>query len=159
MKKIKYLVPIILLSSVISCSALGSLGSSLIAGASSSGTSSNNDKKTEVEQKEDALSQTIMEYTKGIATNPNEPKLYYLRGKAYKAKAIYEVGSTDLTDLAYSAIADFDMAIKLDPKYKEAYLERALTYCVVLKDSVKANADFQKSCDKGVDCSDICPNK
>lgn len=72
-------------------------------------------------------------YTQEIATNPNNPKLYFYRG----------IVSHGLRDYQ-GALADFNRSIQLNSNYPEAYYQRGLTY-QSLKDYSKALADYNQA--------------
>jgi len=83
-------------------------------------------------------SQLIVDYTKAIALNPNDPKLYLKRGISYKKLQNYTL-----------AIADYNKAIEIFPKYADAYRKRGACY-YSMKEYTKAWADEMKAQDIGV---------
>jgi tetratricopeptide (TPR) repeat protein len=72
-------------------------------------------------------------YSKEIAANPNNPKLYFYRGTVFHGLREYQ-----------SALQDFNRSIQLDSNYPEAYYRRGLTY-QSLKDYPKALADYNQA--------------
>jgi tetratricopeptide (TPR) repeat protein len=90
------------------------------------------------------LDKIIAQASQSIQQNPNDPKSYYQRGVAERALAALEIAAVraEGTDhpaspaemeiyRAYkrnmdAAIADFNKAIALDPRYGDAYLQRGL---------------------------------
>src|SRR5688500_12169107 len=66
---------------------------------------------------ETASEANIESLTAVIARDPNNPEGYNVRGAAYGRAGRYR-----------DAIADFDRAIELDPRFSRAYANRALVH-------------------------------
>lgn len=74
----------------------------------------------------------IIDYTKSIAMNPNNPFSYGRRGEAYLNRGRFE-----------RAIADFSKAIKMQPNYFMAYYHRGFAHRNI-GDRNRAEADFEE---------------
>ena len=75
----------------------------------------------------DDIQRSLKYYNGAIDLSPNDPELYFHRG-------LFKLVKMDLNDdVAWSAIKDFDRAIRLNSGYAAAYFERgvALSYVVV----------------------------
>ena len=94
----------------------------------------------------------ILDYTKAIELNPNDSDIYYFRGQAKIENS--ELSNQISTPLSYtdnplykirkSAIADYNMAIKLKPDAANYYNERGIAK-VLIRDHNGALNDFNKS--------------
>ena len=69
------------------------------------------------EKSEEKYNKEIEDYSKAIASNPNNAFAYTMRGLAYADKKQYD-----------RAIEDYNKAIALNPNYAEAYYNRGLAY-------------------------------
>ncbi len=67
----------------------------------------------------------------------SEPAIHFFKGVAYVMKGQYD-----------QAIADFNKAIELNPKYAMAYSNRVYAYIYLVK-IVRACDDWKKACDLG----------
>jgi len=76
----------------------------------------------------------VADFTKAIALDPKEPWFYYRRGWI----------QDEFLKKPQAGLVDYNLAIKVDENYSYSYLQRALYYKKVEKDTVKANADFNK---------------
>jgi tetratricopeptide (TPR) repeat protein len=74
----------------------------------------------------------INEYTKALAINPQDAKIYCKRAIAYEQKGDLE-----------QAIADLNKAIEIDPYMAQAYSDRGIIY-TIKNDFEKAHSDFSK---------------
>jgi tetratricopeptide (TPR) repeat protein len=68
-----------------------------------------------------------------VRRNPDDPVDYYIRGNFYWGESEWS-----------RALADYDKAISLDPKYRKAYLRWAEVYRA-RGDSAKALADYEQA--------------
>lgn len=88
------------------------------------------------EKHEDIFNEAIVEYTEEIQKNPKDARYkaraYVSRGIAYAGKLEYD-----------KAIADYNEALRLSPKFSSAYYNRGVAY-EEMGEHEKAKADFAK---------------
>jgi tetratricopeptide (TPR) repeat protein len=94
----------------------------LLAAFLSAGAVSAQDVKALVDQglvycEQGKFDQAIDNFTQALKAKPNDPQLYTYRGRAKWAKGANT-----------QALADYDQALKIDPKFGWAYNNRALVY-------------------------------
>jgi tetratricopeptide (TPR) repeat protein len=81
--------------------------------------------------------------TRVLAHNPKDADIYYNRGNAYKNQKLQGVGPEMWRDYD-RAIADYSQAIRLDPKYAVAYINRGISY-EAKGDNDRAIADYDQA--------------
>jgi cytochrome c-type biogenesis protein CcmH/NrfG len=89
------------------------------------------------------LSDAVKQYDDAARIDPNQPEpLVY--GAWIRALAAAQVtNATEQKALVNDAMARFNRAIQLNPRYPDSYVFRALTYERVLNDPQKAIPDFE----------------
>jgi tetratricopeptide (TPR) repeat protein len=76
----------------------------------------------------------VVDFTKAIALDSKEPWFYYRRGWI----------QDEFMKKPQAGLVDYNLAIKMDENCAYPYLHRGLFYKNVEKDTVKANADFNR---------------
>jgi tetratricopeptide (TPR) repeat protein len=98
------------------------------------------------------LDRALADFARRVELEPQNPEAYNLRGLLHEDRAARETGSGQVTLAATlaaakhleRALADYDRAIELDPKYASAYVNRADVYRKN-GDRERALADYGKA--------------
>lgn len=96
----------------------------------------------------------IEDYSTYLKYDPNNSNIWYERGMLRRSLSKSDDGTRFDSKMAQDAVTDLSQAIKLNPNFGLAYIERARAYRL-LGNSTASNADYQRADQLGVKKSAI----